>query len=310
LDPTYIYDRGAIGWDGGGLAPGDYSYHSTLAHEIGHNLGRQHAPCGGGANLDPEYRHPNGKLGAAGYDVATGTPLDPNVWSDIMSYCPPRWVSDYTFGAILDARRNEPVVLGLADPGALQDSLVVSGSLNGDGSATLDPAFEIQQEPDAPKGDCTLVCRDAADQILLEFPFTPAVVEDLPQAKERRTFALVLPMTPEMKTRLASLAVVAGGKVLAERRPSQGRALLAAPGAATAATPLPRDPVATLWRPGVVQLTWDASAHPKVVVKDAASGAIIGIGEDGALELVTEARELDLLLSDGVRSLQQKVVVR
>jgi hypothetical protein len=39
------------------------------------------------------------------------------------------------------------------------------------------------------------------------------------------------------------------------------------------------------------------------------TGEVIGMGEGGSLDLLTGARELDLILSDGVRSRTQRITV-
>jgi hypothetical protein len=78
----------------------------TLAHEIGHNLGRPHtcsAPCRveGGCVT----QHPEARLGVYGVDLEDpGNPayLDPDTHHDIMSYCPPKWISDVTYEALRD----------------------------------------------------------------------------------------------------------------------------------------------------------------------------------------------------------------
>ena len=72
----------------------------TMVHELGHNHGRQHAPCGGPAGVDPNYPYNNAEIGVWGYDSRNQTLLDPNAYVDFMSYCGPIWISDYTFEAL------------------------------------------------------------------------------------------------------------------------------------------------------------------------------------------------------------------
>jgi hypothetical protein len=73
----------------------------TLAHEVGHELGRYHAPCGAGSP-DPQFPDPNGSIGVWGYDRRSGAFEDPGLVSDFMGYCDDTWASDYTYGAIFD----------------------------------------------------------------------------------------------------------------------------------------------------------------------------------------------------------------
>lgn len=74
----------------------------TMAHEVGHAHGREHAPCGlGGQPSDPGYPHPGAALGTWGWDLVDGALKNPNAHTDIMAYCMPNWVSDYTYEGLL-----------------------------------------------------------------------------------------------------------------------------------------------------------------------------------------------------------------
>ncbi|MEM9459400.1 MAG: zinc-dependent metalloprotease family protein [Myxococcota bacterium] len=75
---------------------------STMTHEIGHNQGRPHAPCGGVANPDPGYPYSNGSIGVQGWNSMTGQLISSA--ADYMSYCGRDWVSDYNYR--LNAIRN------------------------------------------------------------------------------------------------------------------------------------------------------------------------------------------------------------
>jgi hypothetical protein len=75
----------------------------TLVHEIGHQHGRAHTPCGGAAGVDPKFPYPNGNIGVWGLDFRTmqlRTPGGLNPYKDMMGYCNPQWISDYNFTAI------------------------------------------------------------------------------------------------------------------------------------------------------------------------------------------------------------------
>jgi hypothetical protein len=74
----------------------------TLAHEVGHAHGREHAPCMLlGQPSDPNYPYANAVLGVWGWDGPNGTLKEPFINTDIMGYCKPNWVSDYTFDGLL-----------------------------------------------------------------------------------------------------------------------------------------------------------------------------------------------------------------
>jgi hypothetical protein len=82
----------------------------TLLHEVGHNHGREHAPCGGADDVDPVYPYQDGAIGVWGYDAREGTLLPPDL-TDLMGYCSPQWISDYTYQALLErvVELNNPV---------------------------------------------------------------------------------------------------------------------------------------------------------------------------------------------------------
>lgn len=74
----------------------------TFVHEVGHAHGRYHAPCGGPAQVDPDYPYSGAGIGAWGYDRRSGTLVDPSGTLDMMGYCDPIWLSDYTYTALFD----------------------------------------------------------------------------------------------------------------------------------------------------------------------------------------------------------------
>ncbi len=88
-DPGSEQTRAAIGLGFGG----DTSTY-TAVHETGHNHGRQHSPCGGASDPDPNYPYAGASIGVWGLDPRTNTLLNPSSYTDVMGYCPdPRWIS-------------------------------------------------------------------------------------------------------------------------------------------------------------------------------------------------------------------------
>jgi hypothetical protein len=75
----------------------------ALVHELGHAHGRAHAPCGGPERPDPSFPYAEALIGSWGYDArGTGELRSPAATRDIMGYCGPRWVSDYTYRGLTD----------------------------------------------------------------------------------------------------------------------------------------------------------------------------------------------------------------
>ncbi len=95
LDASQAWARAGVGLGFTGADSGD-----TAAHEIGHEQGRYHAPCGTGQGLDPLYPYPKGVTQVWGFDLVAQQLVGPTS-DDFMSYCKPRWISDYNYGAIV-----------------------------------------------------------------------------------------------------------------------------------------------------------------------------------------------------------------
>jgi len=95
-DPNGEYSRAAIGLGySGELATW------TAVHEVGHNHGRPHSPCGGASGADQNFPYPGGAIGVQGMDILTKE-LISSTHKDLMGYCDPNWISDYVYEDILD----------------------------------------------------------------------------------------------------------------------------------------------------------------------------------------------------------------
>ncbi|RYE89404.1 MAG: hypothetical protein EOO75_11860, partial [Myxococcales bacterium] len=86
---------------GSGMGFGTESSAWTLVHELGHIHGRSHAPCST-SSYDDDYPYSDGGTGVWGYDRRTQDLLDPDDHADVMGYCDPTWISDYTYRAFFD----------------------------------------------------------------------------------------------------------------------------------------------------------------------------------------------------------------
>ncbi|MCB9674144.1 MAG: hypothetical protein H6737_03455 [Alphaproteobacteria bacterium] len=119
----------------------------TMAHEVGHAHGRDHAPCGGASGVDPGFPYSGAALGTWGWNIETGELVDPNANKDVMSYCSPVWVSDYTWHHLARRTADLNALPGLrADTGGMWQRYAVEA----DGAVL--PVGEPRFRPVAPVG--------------------------------------------------------------------------------------------------------------------------------------------------------------
>jgi hypothetical protein len=196
----------------------------TFTHEMGHNFGRQHAPCGGPSGVGPYPYGSGAPIGQWGYDASTGQLLSPGTYRDYMSYCGPEWTSDFTYRGIYDAWTWVSEPYGPAANLSLQDALVVSGYLDQAGQVHLEPAF-IASVPAArleSDGPYALELLDSAGEVLARQAFaTTAFYVDPPAGTVHdhdaeiihHGFHVALPPLPEA----AGLRLYSGAQLLSER---------------------------------------------------------------------------------------------
>ena len=153
----------------------------TFAHELGHNMGLRHAPCGSASGPDPDYPYDDGDIGVWGYDLNRSRLVDPAQYSDLMGYCRPRWISDFMFLKAMDHRLNEEddaTGSDAADPPPHERTLMLWGSA-GNGELLVEPAFMIDAPPTLPArgGPYRLEGFGPGGELHFSFAFTPDPVE-------------------------------------------------------------------------------------------------------------------------------------
>ncbi len=298
INPTYSSGVAGIGWVGGQVAVGWDKLPSgaaVAAHEWGHNWGRQHAPCGGAANPDANFPQTDGAIGAYGLDVATAT-LKPPTYKDLMGYCNPEWISDYTYTAVLNYRTANPDVSSALSQ-AMQSCLLVWGRIE-NGRLVLEPAFEVVTRPHLPAkgGEYVVEGRAADGSRIFSLPFTPADVADDP--RQGQLFSFAIPLSGERTSRLSTIRVAGRGREAITYR--------------TGGLPQAGDRVplsVTRTGGGRVALQWDAARHPMLLVRDGGTGQIISFARGGRIELPATYHELSVGFSNGVRSSELRVPV-
>lgn len=84
-----------------GIGFADNASAETMAHEVAHNHGRSHAPCGNGiSGVDGNFPYNGGQVGVYGYDTRNQRLIAPDR-TDLMGYCSNKWLSDYTYDALM-----------------------------------------------------------------------------------------------------------------------------------------------------------------------------------------------------------------
>jgi hypothetical protein len=266
---------------------------STVAHEFGHNLGIRHAPCGNPPGVDTSYPYPDGRIGPHGYDVVDRSLISGTNSLDVMSYCSPRWISDYNFDMMLEWRLAAPggapgMVAGGGPPAP---GLLLWGRINASG-AVLEPALPVTARPFMParEGSYRIRGLDADGRELFSFRFEADEVAHAPDPTERH-FGWVMPLPEEVRRDLDRLELDA----------PEGQA---AQWSRAAPVDLPRmGPAAAAVRPEPAgdMLEWDTDLFPTAWVRSIRSGRIVGMVRNGRLDLTRWDGEVELLLSDGVR---------
>lgn len=151
----------------------------TFVHEIGHNYDRKHIDCGNPKNPDGNYPYATDMLDDKaldapstyfGFDSRFLKPIAPDTNADYMSYCGPRWISDYTWRAIFANTRQAGPRFPFAAAGAespAQDVYILASGL-------ITPAL--------PGGELTSIWRyptaEAGENLLLKWQAAAAAPWD------------------------------------------------------------------------------------------------------------------------------------
>lgn len=283
----YIGAPAALGWDY--LPTGS----EIMAHELGHNWGRQHAPCGGVANPDAAFPYAGGSIGVYGFNVRLGQLLGTTT-ADLMGYCSPTWISDYTYTNVLSFRGT--TTASTTTSASVQPSLLVWGRVETDGSIVLEPAMRITGRSVLPShgGQYTVEAKDVSGNNVFSLSFDPVEVADERGASGKH-FAFVVPVSDATQETLASLSVRGKGRVMA-RRSSSAETLADVAASASIVVDGARH----------ARVEWNAGTEPMVMVRDAITGEVLSFARGGSAGFTAQNPDIELVVSDGVRSVVKK----
>jgi hypothetical protein len=287
-----------IGWSSRASASRD-----GVAHELGHNFGRQHAPCGGAGSPDPNFPNTTGTIGSIGHDVfswangdATSAVPQPATTGDLMGYCSPVWISEYMYRNVMQFRGT--TAASLQSAAAPVRSLIVRGRIEDGSRVVLEPAFTITARPTAPErsGPYQLVGRAAGGSVLFSYSFAPAVLD---HSSSVQHFLFAIPVTAAIDDSLATIEVTGAGA---------GAVMQSSVGASLRGSGDAGSPSVTRGTGSATFSCADQGARG-VLVLDRISGMVLATATGPSVSAATSSGQgVSVVCSDGVRSVRNDVV--
>jgi hypothetical protein len=177
--------------------------------------------------------------------------------------------------------------------------LLVWGRIGPDG-IVLEPAFEIDAPPALPTraGPYRVQATDDADREIFTLSFDGEAIDHAPN---ERHFAFVVPLAAN-GPRPVALRLLANGLVATRRSPAPSVAPIRAPAALAPVRARPSGGPRS-------RLEWDAARYPVALVRDPATGQVLAFARGGQVDVTVPGRDLDVVFSDGVRSVRRLVPI-
>ena len=180
----------------------------AVAHELGHNMSLRHAPCGGASGPDPAFPTSDGTIGAWGFDSSDSSLVAPDT-PDLMSYCRPRWIGDFSFSKAFGHRLREEDGTAARTANRMR-TILLWGRVDAGGVPVLEPAFVVDAPPTHPRsaGPYTLTGTSVEGEVLFSLRFDTQEVAD---GDGESGFAFALPASSAWADRLAKVVLTAPG---------------------------------------------------------------------------------------------------
>lgn len=148
---------------------------SIMLHEVGHNFSLHHVNCGDPVEYDSLYPHNTNSIGTLGVNASFSMFYQPTSYRDIMSYCSPEFVSDYSYKKAQDYLEQNPSRIfnstGSQKTAAYtQSSWFISGQILADNSVKLRRLIPVNRQSTIQEnGQYQLVITDTAGNTHKQF---------------------------------------------------------------------------------------------------------------------------------------------
>jgi len=139
---------------------------------------------------------------------------------------------------------------------------------------------------------------DATGAAVFSIAFEGHAIADARRAA--RSFAFTIPLSSFDPARLSALRLAGPGgsaEVLGGRLAESLRSGAVAPSAKLSAGRAAS---------GRTQLSWDGATYPMALIRDARTGQVLSFARGGRAEVASTGAQLEVVLSDGVRSISQR----
>ena len=296
----YVPGRTSLGWDA------TTQWARTMSHELGHNLSRPHAPCGGVASPDPNYPYAGGLLGPTPLLDSVPAAIDivsPVTQADIMGYCNGVWFSDYNYREMQRYMEGQPSLVATqalvqnAQDADGQDLLLVSGTIGLDGMQ-LAPVQAMRGTAPSNRGAYTLRLH-TRDGRTIEHGFDAEQVDHAMPPELHFSVAV-----PDPGVALARVEVLRGQGVVPFRFAGQATVQR------TAGADIERlRGVDWSETGGALHVGWDSAGAASIAVTHVAGNVrtVLGIGRRGGsatfdTRLLPPGGHFEVALSDGLNA--------